>query len=176
MSRSSRRQHARKQRKAGHLDQAEFRFRMASYKRLKRLPGYAFTARQGDMRMKRFEIRFETRMEDGILDTPMQRKKMWMPVSHTRPDDRRPPVRIEETDAAQRQKKRRHPHVTQGLLQPILRRRLYVADEAERQVKLLLGKPAETGQMRVERDQRHLATRRELEADEEPFGRQHPKE
>jgi hypothetical protein len=41
MSRASRRQQARIQLKAGHLDQAELRLRIAAYKRLKPLLGNA---------------------------------------------------------------------------------------------------------------------------------------
>ena len=131
---------------------------MAAYKRLKRLLGYAFSARNGDMRMKGFEIRFETSKKHRILNAPMQRKEMRMPFSHTRPGHRWPAARVEDTDAAQRQKKRRHPYLAQSLTQPILRRRFHVAQKGERQMKLFLGKPTEAAQMRIERQQRRLAT------------------
>ena|SRR6266852_2996545 len=149
---------------------------MAAYKRLKRLLGNAFSAPNGDMRMKGFEIRFETRTKDRILNAPMQRKEMRMPFPHTRPGHRWPAARVEDTDATQRQKKRRHPHLPQSLAQPILGWRFHVAQKAERQMKLFLGKPAQAAQMRVERQQRRLATRRKFEANEESFRREHPQE
>src|SRR5271165_7289461 len=81
---------------------------MAAQKRLERLLGNTFSAPNGDMRMKGFEIRFETRTKDRILNAPMQRKEMRMPLPHTRPGHRWPAARVEDTDAAQGQKKRRH--------------------------------------------------------------------
>jgi hypothetical protein len=85
-----------------------------------------------------------------------------------------PSARVEDTDAAQRQKKRRHPHLAQSLAQPILRRRFHVAQKGERQMKLFLGKPAQAAQMRIERPQRFLATRRKFETNEESFRQEHP--
>ena len=126
------------------------------------------------MRMKRFEIRFETRIKDRILNAPMQRKEMRMPFPHTCPSHRWPPARVKDTDTPQRQKKRRHSHLAQSLAQQILRWRFHIAEKAERQMKLFLGKPAQAGQMRVEREQRRLATRRKFEANEESFRREHP--
>src|SRR5262245_50145325 len=41
-------------------------------------------------------------------------------------------------------------------------------------MKLFLGKPAQAGQMRVERDQRPLTTQRKFEANEQAFRREHP--
>jgi hypothetical protein len=40
----------------------------------------------------------------------------------------------------------------------------------------ILGQPAQAAQMRVERQQRRLATRRKFEANEESFRREHPQE
>jgi hypothetical protein len=124
--------------------------------------------------MKGFEISFETRTKDRILNAPMQRKEMRLPFPHIRPGYRWPAARVEDTDAAQRQKKRRRPHLAQSLVQPILRWRFHVAQKAERQMKLFLGQPAQAAQMRVERQQRRLATRRKFEANEESFRREHP--
>ena len=95
-----------------------------------------------------------------------------MPFPHTCPSHRWPPARVKDTDAPQRQKKRRHSH----LAQQILRWRFHIAEKAERQMKLFLGKPAQAGQMRVEREQRRLATRRKFEANEESFRGEHPQE
>ena len=106
--------------------------------------------------MKGFEISFETRTKDRILNAPMQRKEMRLPFPHIRPGYRWPAARVEDTDAAQRQKKRRRPHLAQSLVQPILRWRFHVAQKAERQMKLFLGQPAQAAQMRVERQQRVL--------------------
>src|SRR6266849_4089506 len=103
----------------------------------------------------------------------IQLKAMRMPFPHTRPGHRWPAARVEDTDATQRQKKRRHPHLPQSLAQPILGWRFHVAQKAERQMKLFLGKPAQAAQMRVERQQRRLATRRKFEANEESFRREH---
>jgi putative transposase len=69
----------------------------------------------------------------------MQRKEMRLPFPHIRPGYRWPAARVEDTDAAQRQKKRRRPHLAQSLAQPILRWRFHVAQKAERQMKLFLG-------------------------------------
>ena len=176
INRALRRQHARIQLKAVHFGQAELRLRMAAQKRLKRLLGNAFRSSKGDMRTKGLEIRFETRIKDRILNAPMERKEMRMPFSHTCPGHRWAAARVEDTDAAQRQKKRRHPHLPQSLAQPILRWCFHISQKAERQMKLFLGKPAQTAQMRVEREQRRLATRRKFEANEKSFQREHPQE
>jgi hypothetical protein len=40
-------------------------------------------------------------------------------------------------------------------------------------MKLFLGKPSQTGKMRVEIKQRRLESRRKFEADEKPFRRRH---
>src|SRR5260370_21459146 len=133
---------------------------MAAYKRLKRLLGNAFSAPNGDMRMKGFEIRFETRTKDRILNAPMQRKEMRMPSPHTRPGHRWPAARVEDTDATQRQKKRRPPTLPQSLAQPLLRWRFHVAQKAERHMKLFLGKPATASQMPVVRPLPSSSTRR----------------
>jgi hypothetical protein len=128
------------------------------------------------MRMKGFEIRFETRIKGRILNAPIQRKEMRMPFPHSRPGHRWLAARVENTDAAQRQKKRRHSHFSQSLAEPILRGCFHVAQKAERQMKLFVGKPAQAAQMRVEREQRRLATRWKFEANEESFRREHPQE
>lgn len=60
------------------------------------------------------------------------------------PGHRWPAARVEDTEAAKRQKKRRH--LAQSLAQQILRWRFHVAEKAERQMELFLGKPAQAGQ------------------------------
>ena len=105
---------------------------MAPYKRLERLLRNAFGPSNSDVRMKRFEIRFETRMKDRILNVPMQCKEVRVSFPHTCPHYRRSAARVEDTDAAKRQKKRRHPHLAQRLMQPILRRRYHVPEKAQR--------------------------------------------
>jgi len=62
--------------------------------------------------MKGFEISFETRTKDRILNAPMQRKEMRMPFPHTRQGHRWPAARVEDTDAAQRQKNGGTPHLS----------------------------------------------------------------
>ena len=166
MSGTSGRQHAGKQGKGGHHEQAELFIGVAAYKRLQDLLGNPFGTSDGDMRMKLFEIRFETRTKDRILNSPMERKEMRMPFSRTHPDHRWLAARVEDADTTQRQKKRRHSHLGQSLAQPVFCRRFHLAEKAEREMKLFLGKPAQTGQMRVKSQQHRLATRRKLEADE----------
>ena len=119
--------------------------------------------------MKRLEIWFQSRMKDCILNAPMQRKEMRMPFPYACPNDRWAPADVENTDAAQRQKKGRHPDLAQSFAQPILRVRFHVAEEAQRQVKLFLEQPAKSGQMGIEREQPRLAAGRQIEPNEKPF-------
>jgi hypothetical protein len=72
-----------------------------------------------------------------------------------------PAARVEDTEAAKRQKKRRH------LAQSLAQRSSAGASTSPRKLsvkmELFLWKPAQAGQMRVEREQRRLATRRKFE-------------
>jgi hypothetical protein len=145
MNRAVCRQHARIQLKARHLEHAEVRLCISAYKRLKCLPGNAFRAPDGDMRMKGFKIWFEPRMQDRVLNASMQRKEMRMPFPRTCPDDRWAAAGVEDADAAYWQKELRHPHFGQSFAQPICCRRFHVAEKAQRQMKLVLGKPAQAG-------------------------------
>lgn len=176
MNRAFCRQHARIQVKALHLEHAEVRLRVTAYKRLKCLAGNAFRAADGDMRMKGFEIWLESRIQDRVMNASMQCKEMRMPFPYTRPDDRWAAAGVEDTNSAYLQEKRWHPHLAQSVEQPILPRRSHVAKKAERQVKLFLRKPAQAGQMRIEREQRRLAARRKFKANEESFRRSHLQE
>ena len=121
MSCACRRQYARIKPKAVDPDEPELRLRMAAQKWLKSLPGNSFGAPKCHMRMKRPEIWFETNAQDRILNAAMQRKKMRMPFPHTCPDHRWSASRVEDTEAAQRQKKGGDPHLAQNLAQQILR-------------------------------------------------------
>jgi len=84
---ASRCQHARIKLKAGHIENAKLRIGIASQKRPKRFQRNAFGTRNCDMGMKGLEIRFDTRMKNSILNTPMQGKEMWMPSPDTCPND-----------------------------------------------------------------------------------------
>jgi hypothetical protein len=86
------------------------------------------------MGAERLEIRFETCVKDSMLNVAVQRKKMGMPAANSHPDHRWAAMRVEDTNAPQRQKKRRDPHLLQRLTEPILGRRFDVSEEAERQV------------------------------------------
>ena len=87
-----------------------------------------------------------------------------MPFPDADPDHRWAAARIEDSDAAQRQKKRWNPHLVQSLSQPVLCGCCYCSEKAQRQMKLFLRNPAQPGQMRVELEQRSLASRRKCEA------------
>jgi hypothetical protein len=123
---------------------------MALQKRSEHFQGNALGTADGDVRMKRLEIRVETCTQDGILNTPMQRKEMGMSLSHAYPNHRWPFSRPEEAQTAQGQVKREHPNLAQRLSQAFLRSDLNVAEKAEGQMKLLLRKPAQTADMRIE--------------------------
>jgi len=53
--------------------------------------------------MKGLEIGIETSMQYGILNTPMQSRKMRMSFSHACPNHRWPFPRLEDADTAQEQ-------------------------------------------------------------------------
>ena len=118
---------------------------MPAEKRLKRLSGNIFGPPDSDMRMKGFEVRFEAYLENGILNPPVQRKEMRMPFPHSNPNHRYLVARLEDTDAAQRQEKRRNPYFAQCLNQPFLPCRFHFSKKTEGQMKLFLRKPAQAG-------------------------------
>src|SRR5262245_39746692 len=82
------RQLARIELKAGHVEDAKLRIGMTSQKRSEHFQGNTLGTPNRDVRMKRLEIRLQTCMEDCILNTAMQGKKMRMSLSHTCPNDR----------------------------------------------------------------------------------------
>jgi hypothetical protein len=146
---------------------------MAAQKWLKCLPGNSPGASNCHMGMKVPEIRFETDAQDRVLNVLMKRKKMRMAFTDANPDHRWPAARIKDTDAAEGQKERCNPHFTQSLTQTVLHSCFHVAKKTQRQMKLFLRKPSQTGKMRVEIKQRRLESRRKFEADEKPFRRRH---
>jgi hypothetical protein len=151
---ASRCQYARIKLKAGHIENAKLRIAIASQKRPKRFQRNTSGTRNCDMRMKGLQIRFNTRMKNSILNTPMQ--------GYLSP-------RAKDTEAAQRQKKRGHTYFAQSFPQAVLRGRANVAEKTERQMKLFFRHPAKTGKMRIQRQKRHLATSRKSEANKKPF-------
>src|ERR1700675_1991024 len=100
---------------------------MAAHKWLKCLIGNAVGAPDGDMRVKRFEIRFETRRKERILNSPMEPEEMRVSLADTDPDHRWTVARIESSHTAQGQKKRWYPHLTQNLAQPFVRRHFHLS-------------------------------------------------
>src|SRR6516162_8921215 len=125
--------------------------------------------------MKRLKIRIETCMEDCILNTSMQRKKMRMSFSHTCPNDRWPFSRSEDAHTTQRQQKWRHPNLGQGPSQAFLRMSLNVAEKAEGQMKLFFRNPPQAAKMGIERKKRYFATSRKSETNKEVFRCWHSK-
>jgi hypothetical protein len=166
---ASRCQYARIKLKAGHIENAKLRIAIASQKRPKRFQRNTSGTRNCDMRMKGLQIRFNTRMKNSILNTPMQGKEMWVPSPNTCPNDGYLSPRAKDTEAAQRQKKRGHTYFAQSFPQAVLRGRANVAEKTERQMKLFFRHPAKTGKMRIQRQKRHLATSRKSEANKKPF-------
>src|ERR1700692_1673938 len=98
---------------------------------------------------------------------------MRMSFADTDPDHRWTIARIEDSHPAQRQKKRWHPHLAQSLTQPILGWCLHSSEKAQRQMKLFLGKPAQTWQLWVKFEQRRLKVRRKFETNKQPFRAKH---
>ena len=123
-----------------------------------------------DMGMKGLEIRFETDAQNRILNAHATQKDE-DGLSRHPPRPPRSAARVKDTDAAEGQKEQRHPHFAQSLAQPILGVCFYIAEKTERQMKLFLRKPSQTGKMRVETKQRRLESRRKFEADKKPFRR-----
>ncbi len=66
------------------------------------------------MRMKGFEIGFESGLKHRILNSPVQQKQMRMSFPDTCPDDRRTATNFENAYAADGQKKRPDPHLQQS--------------------------------------------------------------
>src|SRR6516165_5542400 len=97
------RKHTRIKLKARHLEDAKLRIGIPLQKRSEHFQGNTLGTPNGDVRMKGLEIRIETSMQDCILNSPMQRKKMRMPFSHACPNHRRPIRGLEYTDTAQGQ-------------------------------------------------------------------------
>jgi hypothetical protein len=122
---------------------------MAAQKRLKGLIGNAIGAPDGDMRMKRLKIRFESRRKDRVLNVSVQCEEMWVALTDTDPNHRRTVARIEHSHSAQRQKKRCYPDSAQNLAQPIASGCFHLSQKTERQMKLVLRKPAQTSQIGV---------------------------
>jgi len=147
---------------------------MAAHKRLKGLIGNAIGAPDSDMRMKRLKIRFESRRKDRVLNVLVECEEMWVPVTDTDPNHRRTVARIEHSHSAQRKKKRWYPHSAQKLGQPIVGRCFHLSQKTQRQMKLLLRKPAQTNQIGVKPEECRLATRRKFETNKKPLRQAHP--
>jgi len=97
------RKHTRIKLKARHLEDAKLRIGIPLQKRSEHFQGNTLSTSNSNVWMKGLEIRIETSMQHCILNSPMQRKKMRMPFSHTGPNHRRAFPRSEDADTAQGQ-------------------------------------------------------------------------
>lgn len=133
---------ARLQGKEIDLDQSEIIFRVRTEKGPNRFGGNIFATSEGNVRMPRPEVRFESGRERGIGHAFVQLKEMRVARPHSEPDDPRAAARRESRDAAQRKKKCAEANGAQMIAQFFLGLRRDMAEEGEGQVHLLACGPA----------------------------------
>jgi hypothetical protein len=146
---------------------------MPAQKRLHRLRRKIPRPPYSDMRMKRLEIRLESRVQHRILDALVQSKKVRVPFSHPGPNHGWMAPCIEHTQPAKRQKERRHFHRGKRLAQRALAGSTHLAEKAHGQVQLRRRQPAQSRQLRIEIDEGFSARFRQFEPDKKTFGFRH---
>ncbi len=101
------------------------------------------------MRMPGTQIRFDPGREGGVRDPFVELEEMWMSLPDAKPDYFWAAFGRESPEAGERKEEARKLNREQLGAQFFFRLRCHVAKKSEREMDLLGGDPADTGQPRI---------------------------
>lgn len=168
VSRAFRRRLAGKEDEVFHLPHAELRLGMGAQERTERGCGDVARTGEGDVRVEGAQVGLEAGAQDGILEVLVEGEKVRVPGAGAGPDGGGPRA-AKGADAADGQEEWRHIHLGERGMEALRGGGLHVAEEAEREVKLIGAAPGDARQVRVEVRERFAADGGEFEAEEETF-------
>ena len=131
--------------------------------------GRILTTREGDVRMPRAKVRFETGRERGVGNALVELEEMRMTCADTKPDDFRAAFCRENSKSTERKKKRAELNREQVFAQFCFDAGFDVSEKAQGKMQLFRLEPADAAQLRIKPNEQRGDRVRQFQTNEKPF-------